>query len=227
MVHPASPFDGGPKGRGLPRPHCDVGPLTVDMAQVAGSAATSHTRRLRRRRRRDSILPRIGPGGRRVIQAPALVGQHDALVAFRRRRSTARRPDSLPVERAQRPGFGKVSWASLDGQQSREHVPGIRTQSGGLLMPASAYIPSSAPLDQLEALARVSPQFRARLIEDPRAVMQSYLGVAVPEDVNVHVVEATDTDYWIVLMPFVDPKACEPPPDEELAHRKERCRDEP
>jgi len=61
-------------------------------------------------------------------------------------------------------------------------------------------VPTRSDVDQLvrEHLASV-PEFRARLLADPRAVVSELIGTAVPESVEIEVHEESLTHVHLVL----------------------------
>lgn len=56
--------------------------------------------------------------------------------------------------------------------------------------------------DLLEKLAVEDPQFRSALIMDPKSVIQEQLQTALPESINIKVVEET-ADSIYVIVPYV------------------------
>ena len=53
----------------------------------------------------------------------------------------------------------------------------------------------------LRAKADEDDAFRAKLLEDPRSAISAATGLAVPEDLVVHVHEESATDFHLVLPP--------------------------
>lgn len=63
-----------------------------------------------------------------------------------------------------------------------------------------ANVPSRGEVDQAirEQLSR-DPQFRQRLLRDPKGTLSSVFGIDVPDDMDVHVHEETPSDIHITI----------------------------
>ncbi|MCY3980379.1 MAG: NHLP leader peptide family RiPP precursor [Alphaproteobacteria bacterium] len=55
--------------------------------------------------------------------------------------------------------------------------------------------------EQILAKADEDEQFRARLLEDPKAAIKDATGLSVPNGINVRVLEDNATDFHLVLPP--------------------------
>ena len=55
--------------------------------------------------------------------------------------------------------------------------------------------------EQVLAKAEEDGEFRARLLEDPKAAIKEASGISVPGSVSIHVLEDNATDYHLVLPP--------------------------
>ncbi|MFM1917283.1 MAG: hypothetical protein RJB01_798 [Actinomycetota bacterium] len=53
--------------------------------------------------------------------------------------------------------------------------------------------------DRIVEQARTDESFRARLMADPKATLEDFLGMQLPDQVRVHVVEESFTDVYLVL----------------------------
>ena len=58
---------------------------------------------------------------------------------------------------------------------------------------------SSSPLSRIWTRATYDPEFRKRLMDKPRKTLEDDLGLMLPEDMKVNVVENTEAEYTIVL----------------------------
>ncbi|MCY4167597.1 MAG: NHLP leader peptide family RiPP precursor [Rhodobacter sp.] len=56
--------------------------------------------------------------------------------------------------------------------------------------------------NEIKARADEDPAFRARLMDDPKAVIEEVTGLDVPDAINVHVHEESATDLHLVLPPM-------------------------
>lgn len=45
------------------------------------------------------------------------------------------------------------------------------------------------------------PEFKARLLADPRSALQESLGIAIPEGIQLQAVEETPSSYYLVIPP--------------------------
>ena len=54
---------------------------------------------------------------------------------------------------------------------------------------------------QVLAKAEEDAEFRALLLENPKAAVKAATGLSVPDGINIHVVEDNATDYHLVLPP--------------------------
>lgn len=82
------------------------------------------------------------------------------------------------------------------------HAPTTAPSEAASMDPAGQFA-------RLADLARIDPSARERLVSDPEGVLREY-GLVVPPDVQVKLLEATDTTRYLVLPPPV-------PPDGELS----------
>ena len=55
--------------------------------------------------------------------------------------------------------------------------------------------------EQILAKAEEDEQFRARLLDDPKAAIKDATGLSVPDGINIRVLEDNATDYHLVLPP--------------------------
>ncbi len=55
--------------------------------------------------------------------------------------------------------------------------------------------------EQILAKAEEDEQFRAQLLDDPRAAIKDATGLSVPDGINIRVLEDNATDYHLVLPP--------------------------
>lgn len=58
---------------------------------------------------------------------------------------------------------------------------------------------SSSPLSRIWTRATYDREFRTRLMKNPRRTLEEDLGLMLPQDMKVNVVENTETEYTIVL----------------------------
>ncbi len=70
--------------------------------------------------------------------------------------------------------------------------------------------------DRLVSRATTDPQFRRQLLEDPQAAVRDELGVSLPADVTVTVVEETPHALYLVLPQGVEDAASSSLTDAEL-----------
>lgn len=54
---------------------------------------------------------------------------------------------------------------------------------------------------QILAKAEEDGEFRAQLLENPKAAIKDATGLSVPDGINIHVIEDNATDYHLVLPP--------------------------
>lgn len=54
-------------------------------------------------------------------------------------------------------------------------------------------------LDKIAEQAQSNPDYYNELMKDPRALMERQLGTAIPQDVNIKVIEETPDTYYVVL----------------------------
>ncbi len=53
--------------------------------------------------------------------------------------------------------------------------------------------------DRIVEQAQTDEAFRARLMSDPKATLEEFLGMQLPDQVKVHVMEESLTDVYLVL----------------------------
>jgi hypothetical protein len=54
-------------------------------------------------------------------------------------------------------------------------------------------------LDKIVEQAQTNPEYYDQLMKDPRSLMERQLGTAIPQNINVKVLEETPDTYYIVL----------------------------
>ena len=54
-------------------------------------------------------------------------------------------------------------------------------------------------LDKIVEQAQANPEYYDQLMKDPRTLMERQLGTAIPQNVNIKVLEETPDTYYIVL----------------------------
>ena len=72
----------------------------------------------------------------------------------------------------------------------------------------------NAYVDQVVGRATEDPEFRAHLLKNPKAAVESELGIAVPPEVKIRVVEESPAEVYVVLPPDERPGELS---DDELA----------
>jgi hypothetical protein len=55
---------------------------------------------------------------------------------------------------------------------------------------------------KIQEHAARDPEFRRRLVADPKATISEALGGAYPDDLDIRIVEETDDTHYLVLPPF-------------------------
>ena len=64
-----------------------------------------------------------------------------------------------------------------------------------------------SPLSRIWTRSMTDAEFRARLLADPRATLEDEMGLMLPENMNVNVIENTHREYTIVLPVAADADA--------------------
>lgn len=54
-------------------------------------------------------------------------------------------------------------------------------------------------LDKIVEQAQTNPEYYDELMKDPRSLMERQLGTAIPQNINIKVLEETPDTYYIVL----------------------------
>ncbi|GAA2529196.1 NHLP leader peptide family RiPP precursor [Pilimelia columellifera] len=60
---------------------------------------------------------------------------------------------------------------------------------------------NSALVERVVEKARSDASFRSQLIANPKAAIESELGITIPTDLNVKVVEEQQNEFYVVLPP--------------------------
>ncbi|GGK15025.1 hypothetical protein GCM10010124_04560 [Pilimelia terevasa] len=62
-------------------------------------------------------------------------------------------------------------------------------------------MPNSALTERVIEKAQTDPSFRSKLMSNPKAAVEGELGISIPSDLNVKVVEEKSDEFYIVLPP--------------------------
>lgn len=60
---------------------------------------------------------------------------------------------------------------------------------------------TTALQSQIIQKAWQDPSFKSKLITDPKAAIQEFFGITLPESINVKTVEENENEFFIVLPP--------------------------